>query len=319
VDGQKTWDEKTQAGRWIAAAIWVLLTTVFIVFVAPSVGLPEVCDEKVVETEIKRVCSEPGMDRLGLLYLPALLLLLPDLSEFDVFGVAAKRIARQADRKASDAQNVAGQTQEGLEAVTLVAGDLSAQAAPAMAGAALARAARTENEAGDVDGGVDSAHREGGSGPPDESSGGELKHADSTRLADELFEIWEDELSALERIARRLEDPDGPQVRASLRGERTNTKRGVVDALAWAELPPLTDAQIDAIANWARTHTEDLAGVRVTAFAASHGHEIDPGVLANALLVARRLKADLPPDLQGLRVDRRRQRARRFPPGHQPQ
>jgi len=101
----------TTIRRWIAA----LLTLVATAFVLTAVLAPiQVCDNVLAGESKLELCARPSLEALAIAYVPALLLLLPDISELGFLTFSLKRQleetstdAKQAQADAKDAQGTA--------------------------------------------------------------------------------------------------------------------------------------------------------------------------------------------------------------------
>jgi ABC-type phosphate transport system auxiliary subunit len=88
-DSASRWAERTRPWRWPLAGALALSG-----LVAAGIALhvdSAVCEEAVAGSRKVKLCGPPSLGELALLFVPTLLLLLPDLSEVDVLGFGFKR------------------------------------------------------------------------------------------------------------------------------------------------------------------------------------------------------------------------------------
>jgi hypothetical protein len=86
----RRWAERTRWFRWPAAFV-VVFVAVAAAVAALYVDAAAVCKDAVAGRRTIDVCTPPSVGHIGLLFIPAILLLLPDLSEINVFGFGFKR------------------------------------------------------------------------------------------------------------------------------------------------------------------------------------------------------------------------------------
>jgi hypothetical protein len=98
----KKWADESRRWRWPAAFGWVLLVIVVSGFTSYS-HLGSICRDTVASGRTVHVCGPPSLGVLVLLFIPALLFLLPDLSEMSFLGVSLKRVEDKVDQETGSA------------------------------------------------------------------------------------------------------------------------------------------------------------------------------------------------------------------------
>ena len=86
----REWAERTRSKRWgFAFALGVL--AVALAIAAYYTDQVRICTEQVSNGAVVEVCSPPSLAQLALLFLPGVLLLLPDVIEVNFLGVGLRR------------------------------------------------------------------------------------------------------------------------------------------------------------------------------------------------------------------------------------
>ena len=101
----REWANQTRRWRWplaFAAALVALAVAVFGTY-SDSVA---VCHDAVASASKVRLCEPPTLGDFVFLFIPALLLVLPDLSELSVLGVSLKR---DLEEKVDETQGTANE------------------------------------------------------------------------------------------------------------------------------------------------------------------------------------------------------------------
>ncbi len=235
----------TTETRRTLAVVLALLATVFVLIavLAPIRS----CDNVIADGSIVELCSRPSLEALAFSFLPALILLLPDIGEVSFLGITAKRIAEQSAEKADKAQAVASEAK--LEASTV-------KQTTATVGAAVLSTALSEAR--------------GSSAVPPVEDEIDLP-TDRDALVEHLLHLWKDRLRPYERLARRSRyTSTWPALREHVAALGTaKTPSVAIDCLdrrLLATLPPgLTDQTIEEIKRWDQTYQKPLDLVELTA------------------------------------------------------
>jgi hypothetical protein len=109
----RKWADDTRKWRWPAAFAFAIVAILLAAFASYS-HIGAVCKDAVTAARTVHLCAPPSLGDFVLLFIPALLFLLPDMSELNVLGVSLKRVEEKVD----DAE---GQATE--HAATLAAAD----------------------------------------------------------------------------------------------------------------------------------------------------------------------------------------------------
>ena len=233
----------------------------------------QVCDNMLADSKVVQVCARPALEGLALAFIPAVLLLLPDVSELSFLSFAVKRTVEEARATAEEAQEAAKDAK---------ATAVEARESTATVGETLLPAAREK-----VD--VEAATPEGLELP-----------ADNDALIERLSTLWEDHLEPFERLARRRRSASWPVLWAHIAasGERSRPREAldVSDALLIKKLPSGLDAAaISEIVAWAERFRESLGYVELTHTAVTAtARNVTTAELQDALKVAEGLRRELP-------------------------
>jgi hypothetical protein len=80
------------------------------------VGSAQVCKSAIAGARVVHVCAPPSVAQFALLFVPALVLLLPDLSEVSVGGVSFKRDLHEVQTTVIESGEALGRTTRELDA-----------------------------------------------------------------------------------------------------------------------------------------------------------------------------------------------------------
>jgi hypothetical protein len=87
---ERTGSASSRTWRWRAALV-LAFAAVGLAIASVYVGNAQVCKNAIAGVRTVHVCSPPSVAQLALLFVPAVMLLLPDLSEVSVAGLSFKR------------------------------------------------------------------------------------------------------------------------------------------------------------------------------------------------------------------------------------
>jgi hypothetical protein len=107
------WAADTRRWRWSLAAFAVVVALVLAVLGTYD-HAAVICRDAVASTRTVRLCAPPSTAQLALLFIPALLLVLPDLSEVNVLGFGFKRDLAEAKEKVDATRGITNAQVEGL-------------------------------------------------------------------------------------------------------------------------------------------------------------------------------------------------------------
>jgi hypothetical protein len=91
-----------------------VVIAVAIAVAAIYVNKAVVCQDAVAGTKTVRLCAPPSAVQLAFLFIPALVLLLPDLSEVTFLGIGIKRDLDQTKEKVDESQGTSTEQVEDL-------------------------------------------------------------------------------------------------------------------------------------------------------------------------------------------------------------
>jgi methyl-accepting chemotaxis protein len=112
-ESARLWAESSRKWRW-PTAFALGLGAVVAAVVAVYTDAAAVCKDAVAGPRTVRVCSPPSVGQLAFLFIPALLLLLSDLSEVDVVGFGFKRDLDETKDKVDETQGTVTEQVEEL-------------------------------------------------------------------------------------------------------------------------------------------------------------------------------------------------------------
>jgi hypothetical protein len=114
----RDWADKTRKWRWPAAFVAALVAIALAAFASYS-DLGAVCKDAVASASTVHLCAPPSLGDFVLLFIPTLLLLLPDMSELNVLGVSLKRVEEKVDEAEGTATSHVAQLAATSDEVTV--------------------------------------------------------------------------------------------------------------------------------------------------------------------------------------------------------
>ena len=277
------WAKSTRKWRWISALVLGVAAT-FLALLWSYVG-PSVCQDVASGGKVLRVCTKAPLEVLALLFMPTVLLLLPDFSEITFLGIGLKQRVDETAAEAKEAQRSASVAQEGVGAAN------AALVAPAVAAV---------------------AKEEGKLPAPQELD----LPSGRAELVERLMACWEKLLQPYTRLARRRQSPGWENFRAHL-GPASGRSPAVPlpdprDTLLLVSLPALDEETVEKIGQWAEDNWYLINAVEVTYNTAVAGEELTSERLKEVLRIGEELRRRLP-EAAGRHQARTRPRSRTRP------
>jgi hypothetical protein len=109
----REWAAETRRWRWPLAAFAVLIAVALAVLGMYN-HAAVICRDAVASTRTVRLCAPPSTAQIALLFIPALLLVMPDLSEVNLLGFGFKRDLEEAREKVDATRGTTNAQVEGL-------------------------------------------------------------------------------------------------------------------------------------------------------------------------------------------------------------
>lgn len=243
---------------------------------------PKVCQQVASGARVLTVCATPPLELLALLFVPSVLLLLPDFSEITFLGIGLKQ---RVDEAAAKTQSTAIRVEEAEATIKGARTDARvAQEAVGVANAALVVSALEAVRAREPE------------LPPVKDL--DLP-SDRAQLVKRLLACWEERLQPYVRLARRRHSAGGKESLARLRDPgATRQPAGSVDpldTLLSVSLPPtLDDQDMEPIGRWAEKNWYLVNAVEVTCNAAVAGEDLSSEILAEVIRIGEELRRRLP-------------------------
>lgn len=112
-ESARRWAEHSRKWRW-PVAFALALGAVAAAVAALYIDAAAICKDEVAGSRTVDVCSPPSVAQLALMFIPSLLLLLPDLSEVDVLGFGFKRDLDETKDKVDETEGTVTEQVEEL-------------------------------------------------------------------------------------------------------------------------------------------------------------------------------------------------------------
>jgi len=283
----------------LALALGALAT--LLILLASYLG-PKVCQEVASGAKVLKVCTVAPLEVLVLLYVPTVLLLLPDFSEITFLGIGLKE---RVDATAAKAEETAAKTDATAAKAEETAATSDATAAKTQSMAtrveeAEVRIGVTEEAAGVANAAsVMPAVKAAEAKEPELPSAEELGlPPERTELVARLRALWADRLQPYVRLARRRQFPGWEEFLARLRKPDAGRQLAALDpldTLLLGSLPATLDDQaIEQIGRWAETNWYLINAVEVTYNAAVAGEDLSSERLKEVLPIGEALRRRLP-------------------------
>jgi hypothetical protein len=284
------WAKATRGGRWIAAFVLGVVATVLALWW--SYSGPDVCQDAASGAKVLTVCTKAPVEVLALLFVPTVLLLLPDFSEITFLGIGLKERVDESAAKAESAAVSARVVEERVDesAAKAESAAVSARVVEERVGAANAAL---------VPGAVAEVAKRGEQPPSAEELGLPSHPAELVR---HLMADWEDRLQPYARLARRSHSPGWEEFRAQL--ERASGRvpsaplPDPLDTLLLASLPSLDENTVKEIGTWADKNWYLISAVELTYNTAIAGEELTSERLKEVLRIGEQVHRRLPEEAQ---------------------